>query len=99
MGLGADVQGRRDAQLHLPAPRHSIKGGSGTFGFTQLARRDPRDGDALRRPAQGPAATADQKHRGGCCWDACDIFKAHVARLKGRRARQTTRRWTASARS
>jgi two-component system chemotaxis sensor kinase CheA len=59
---------------------HSIKGGSGTFGFTQLAEATHEMEtlfDALRK-GEGHADSATVR----LLLDACDIFKAHLARLK-----------------
>ena len=59
---------------------HSIKGGSGTFGFTQLTDATHEMEtlfDGLRKgKGQADANTVR------LLLDACDIFKAHIARLK-----------------
>ena len=64
---------------------HSIKGGSGTFGFTQLTEATHEMEtlfDALRK-GEGQADESTVR----LLLDACDAFKAHIARLKaGERA-------------
>jgi two-component system, chemotaxis family, sensor kinase CheA len=60
---------------------HSIKGGSGTFGFTQLAEAThvmETLFDDLRK-GRGKADAGTVR----LLLDACDVFKAHIARLKG----------------
>jgi two-component system chemotaxis sensor kinase CheA len=59
---------------------HSIKGGSGTFGFTQLTEATHEMEtlfDGLRK-GQGTADASTVR----LLLDACDAFKAHIARLK-----------------
>ena len=59
---------------------HSIKGGSGTFGFVQLSEATHEMEtlfDALRK---GRGRADDTTVR--LLLDACDVFKAHLARLK-----------------
>src|SRR5205085_9463369 len=59
---------------------HSIKGGSGTFGFTQLTEATHEMEtlfDALRK---GKGKADDSTVR--LLLDACDVFKSHLARLK-----------------
>ena len=59
---------------------HSIKGGSGTFGFTQLSEATHEMEtlfDALRK-GKGVADEGTVR----ILLDACDVFKAHLARLK-----------------
>ncbi len=59
---------------------HSIKGGSGTFGFTQLAEATHEMEtlfDGLRK-GRGEADEGTVR----ILLDACDVFKAHLARLK-----------------
>ena len=59
---------------------HSIKGGSGTFGFTQLTDATHEMEtlfDGLRKGKGRADATTVR-----LLLDACDIFKAHLARLK-----------------
>jgi two-component system chemotaxis sensor kinase CheA len=60
---------------------HSIKGGSGTFGFTQLTEATHEMEtlfDALRK-GEGRADESTVR----LLLDASDAFKAHIARLKG----------------
>src|SRR5476651_653623 len=59
---------------------HSIKGGSGTFGFTQLSEATHEMEtlfDGLRK-GKGKADEGTVR----VLLDACDAFKAHLARLK-----------------
>jgi two-component system chemotaxis sensor kinase CheA len=59
---------------------HSIKGGSGTFGFTQLTEATHEMEtlfDGLRK-GKGRADASTVR----LLLDACDVFKAHLARLK-----------------
>ena len=59
---------------------HSIKGGSGTFGFTQLTEATHEMEtlfDGLRK-GEGQADASTVR----LLLDACDAFKAHLARLK-----------------
>jgi two-component system chemotaxis sensor kinase CheA len=59
---------------------HSIKGGSGTFGFTQLTEATHEMEtlfDALRK-GEGRADESTVR----LLLDACDAFKAHIGRLK-----------------
>jgi two-component system chemotaxis sensor kinase CheA len=59
---------------------HSIKGGSGTFGFTQLSEATHEMEtlfDGLRK-GKGEADEGTVR----VLLDACDAFKAHLARLK-----------------
>jgi two-component system chemotaxis sensor kinase CheA len=60
---------------------HSIKGGSGTFGFTQLADAThvmETLFDDLRK-GRGKADAGTVR----LLLDACDVFKGHIAMLKG----------------
>jgi two-component system chemotaxis sensor kinase CheA len=60
---------------------HSIKGGSGTFGFTQLTEATHEMEtlfDSLRK-GEGQADASTVR----LLLDACDAFKAHLKRLKG----------------
>src|SRR3954469_21372310 len=59
---------------------HSIKGGSGTFGFTQLADAT-HEMETLFDGLRKGRGTADE-NTVRLLLDACDAFKAHVARLK-----------------
>jgi two-component system chemotaxis sensor kinase CheA len=79
MALGS---GREDPEIlnSIFRAAHSIKGGSGTFGFTQLSEATHEMEtlfDALRK-GEGRADETTVR----LLLDACDIFKAHVARLK-----------------
>jgi two-component system chemotaxis sensor kinase CheA len=67
---------------------HSIKGGSGTFGFTQLADAT-HEMETLFDGLRKGRGVADQ-NTVRLLLDACDVFKAHVARLKsGERGNDT----------
>jgi two-component system chemotaxis sensor kinase CheA len=75
-------QGEADAETLNAIFRaaHSIKGGSGTFGFTQLTEATHEMEtlfDALRK-GEGVADASTVR----LLLDACDVFKAHLARLK-----------------
>ena len=75
-------QGEADAETLNAIFRaaHSIKGGSGTFGFTQLTDATHEMEtlfDALRK-GEGVADASTVR----LLLDACDAFKAHLARLK-----------------
>jgi len=79
MAMGS---GRDDPELlnSIFRAAHSIKGGSGTFGFTQLAEATHEMEtlfDALRK-GKGRADASTVR----LLLDACDAFKAHLARLK-----------------
>ncbi|MGZ5036739.1 MAG: chemotaxis protein CheA [Usitatibacter sp.] len=79
MELGS---GRADAETlnSIFRAAHSIKGGSGTFGFTQLAEATHEMEtlfDGLRK-GKGEADEGTVR----ILLDACDVFKAHLARLK-----------------
>ena len=74
--------GRDDPELlnSIFRAAHSIKGGSGTFGFTQLAEATHEMEtlfDGLRK-GRGRADASTVR----VLLDACDAFKAHLARLK-----------------
>ena len=59
---------------------HSIKGGSGTFGFTQLSEATHEIEtlfDGLRK-GKGKADAATVR----LVLDSCDVFKSHLAKLK-----------------
>src|SRR6478672_2377411 len=76
------ASGRHDPELlnSIFRAAHSIKGGSGTFGFTQLAEAThvmETLFDDLRK-GRGKADKGTVR----LLLDACDVFKAHVARLK-----------------
>ena len=59
---------------------HSIKGGSGTFGFSQLTDAT-HEMETLFDGFRKGKGRADQSTV-RLLLDACDIFKAHIARLK-----------------
>ena len=68
---------------------HSIKGGSGTFGFTQLSEATHEMETLFDRLRKGEGRADEGTVR--LLLDACDIFKAHLARLKaGERANDAT---------
>ncbi len=74
--------GREDPELlnSIFRAAHSIKGGSGTFGFTQLAEATHEMEtlfDALRKGLGQADATTVR-----LLLDSCDAFKAHLERLK-----------------
>ena len=76
------ASGRHDPELlnSIFRAAHSIKGGSGTFGFTQLAEATHEMEtlfDGLRK-GQGQADASTVR----VLLDACDAFRAHLARLK-----------------
>jgi len=79
MALGS---GQDDAETlnSIFRAAHSIKGGSGTFGFTQLTEATHEIEtlfDGLRK-GKGRADAATVR----LVLDACDAFKSHLARLK-----------------
>ena len=79
MALG---RGKQDPEVLNAIFRaaHSIKGGSGTFGFAQLTDATHEMEtlfDALRK-GKGKADEATVR----LVLDACDVFKAHLTRLK-----------------
>ena len=79
MALGAGVDDVETLNSIFRAA-HSIKGGSGTFGFTQLTDATHEMEtlfDALRKGKGRADATTVR-----LLLDACDVFKAHIARLK-----------------
>ena len=88
MALGSGEQDPETLNAIFRAA-HSIKGGSGTFGFTQLSEATHEMEtlfDALRK-GQGRADESTVR----LLLDACDVFKAHLARLKaGERAADAT---------
>ena len=79
MALG---NGRKDREVldAIFRAAHSIKGGSGTFGFTQLADAT-HELETLFDGLRKGKGRADKKTV-RLLLDACDTFKAHVARLK-----------------
>jgi len=81
MAMALD-SGREDPELlnSIFRAAHSIKGGSGTFGFTQLAEATHEMEtlfDALRK-GRGKADASTVR----LLLDTCDAFKGHLARLK-----------------
>ncbi|HUP98011.1 MAG TPA: chemotaxis protein CheA [Usitatibacter sp.] len=88
MVLGA---GKQDPEVLNAIFRaaHSIKGGSGTFGFSQLTDATHEMEtlfDGLRK-GKGQADQSTVR----LLLDACDVFKAHIARLKeGQRGNDPT---------
>jgi two-component system chemotaxis sensor kinase CheA len=59
---------------------HSIKGGSGTFGFTQLSEATHEMETLFDDLRKGRGVADESTVR--LLLDACDVFKAHLARLK-----------------
>ena len=80
MALGS---GKEDPEVlnSIFRAAHSIKGGSGTFGFTQLSEAT-HEMETLFDGLRGGAGHADDLPPCGCLLDACDVFKAHLSRLK-----------------
>ncbi len=81
MAMALD-SGRQDPELlnSIFRAAHSIKGGGGTFGFTQLAEATHEMEtlfDALRK-GRGNADASTVR----LLLDSCDAFKAHLERLK-----------------
>ena len=60
---------------------HSIKGGAGTFGFTQLTDTTHEMETLFDGLRKGEGQVDESTVR--LLLDACDAFKAHIARLKG----------------
>jgi two-component system chemotaxis sensor kinase CheA len=79
MALGS---GRHDPEVlnSIFRAAHSIKGGSGTFGFTQLAEATHEMETLFDGLRKGKGSADENTVR--LLLDACDIFKAHLARLK-----------------
>jgi two-component system chemotaxis sensor kinase CheA len=76
------ASGRHDPELlnSIFRAAHSIKGGSGTFGFTQLSEATHEMEtlfDQLRRGQRMADASTVR-----LLLDACDVFKGHLRRLK-----------------
>src|SRR4030088_3219999 len=79
MALGADRQDGETLNSIFRAA-HSIKGGSGTFGFTQLADATHEMEtlfDQLRKGTPQPDASPVR-----LLLDACAVFKPRLGRLK-----------------
>ncbi|MBL0140847.1 MAG: chemotaxis protein CheA [Betaproteobacteria bacterium] len=81
MALGS---GQQDPELlnSIFRAAHSIKGGSGTFGFTQLADATHEMETLFDGLRKGLGSADETTVR--LLLDACDVFKAHLARLKAR---------------
>ncbi len=79
MALGS---GRHDPEVlnSIFRAAHSIKGGSGTFGFTQLAEATHEMETLFDGLRKGKGSADENTVR--LLLDACDVFKAHLARLK-----------------
>ncbi|HUP29158.1 MAG TPA: Hpt domain-containing protein, partial [Usitatibacter sp.] len=79
MALGS---GRHDPEVlnSIFRAAHSIKGGGGTFGFTQLAEATHEMETLFDGLRKGKGTADDNTVR--LLLDACDVFKAHLARLK-----------------
>jgi len=59
---------------------HSIKGGSGTFGFTQLSEATHEMETLFDGLRKGKGQADESTVR--LLLDACDVFKSHLKRLK-----------------
>jgi two-component system chemotaxis sensor kinase CheA len=79
MALGS---GKQDPEVLNAIFRaaHSIKGGSGTFGFTQLTEATHEMETLFDGLRKGKGRADESTVR--LLLDACDAFKAHLARLK-----------------
>ncbi|HZZ94497.1 MAG TPA: chemotaxis protein CheA [Usitatibacter sp.] len=77
------ASGRHDPELlnSIFRAAHSIKGGSGTFGFTQLAEATHEMETLFDQLRKGQRLADASTVR--LLLDACDVFKGHLARLKG----------------
>src|SRR6266545_5025094 len=77
MALGS---GRHDPEVlnSIFRAAHSIKGGSGTFGFTQLADATHEMETLFDGLRKGSGQADESTVR--LLLDACDVFKAHLAR-------------------
>jgi len=80
MTLGSGAQDAETLNSIFRAA-HSIKGGSGTFGFTQLADATHEMETLFDGLRKGRGVADENTVR--VLLDACDVFKAHLARLKG----------------
>jgi two-component system, chemotaxis family, sensor kinase CheA len=79
MVLGSDAQDVETLNSIFRAA-HSIKGGSGTFGFTQLTDATHEMETLFDGLRKGNGRADETTVR--LLLDACDVFKAHLARLK-----------------
>ncbi len=79
MALGS---GSRDPETlnSIFRAAHSIKGGSGTFGFTQLSEATHEMETLFDGLRKGKGSADETTVR--LLLDACDVFKEHLARLK-----------------
>src|SRR5687767_9903672 len=79
MALGS---GRHDPEAlnSIFRAAHSVKGGASTFGFTQLAEATHEMETLFDGLRKGKGSADGNTVR--LLLDACDIFKAHLARLK-----------------
>ncbi len=77
------ASGRHDPELlnSIFRAAHSIKGGSGTFGFTQLSEATHEMETLFDQLRKGKRLADGSTVR--LLLDACDVFKAHLGRLKG----------------
>jgi two-component system chemotaxis sensor kinase CheA len=76
------ASGRHDPELlnSIFRAAHSIKGGSGTFGFTQLSEATHEMETLFDQLRKGQRMADASTVR--LLLDACDVFKGHLARLK-----------------
>jgi two-component system chemotaxis sensor kinase CheA len=79
MALGS---GKEDPEVlnSIFRAAHSIKGGSGTFGFVQLSEATHEMETLFDGLRKGRGRADDSTVR--LLLDACDVFKAHLSRLK-----------------
>ncbi|HUL96995.1 MAG TPA: chemotaxis protein CheW [Usitatibacter sp.] len=76
LGVGGDAETLNS----IFRAAHSIKGGSGTFGFTQLSEATHEMETLFDGLRKGKGRADETTVR--LLLDACDAFKAHLARLK-----------------
>ena len=76
------ASGRHDPELlnSIFRAAHSIKGGSGTFGFTQLSEATHEMETLFDQLRKGQRLADASTVR--LLLDACDVFKGHLGRLK-----------------
>jgi len=79
MALGA-AGGDTETLNAIFRAAHSIKGGSGTFGFTQLSEATHEMETLFDQLRKGQRLADASTVR--LVLDACDVFKSHLARLK-----------------